>query len=144
MTSSARDETIGGSLRPRGPVQLTLRTRRDAHETVVSVAGELDILTVPKLASTLDDIIRRQQGDVVIDLTRTGFIDSIGLHALLSVQRRLSERSRHLTVICGPGPVLSAMKLARLAHALGVVSTFAEYELHRRSRDPTRAPGAWL
>jgi anti-sigma B factor antagonist len=140
MTSSAHDATIGGSLRPRGPIQLALTTRRDAHETVVSVAGELDILTVPKLASTLDDIIRRQHGDVVIDLTDTGFIDSIGLHALLTVQRRLSERSRHLTVICGPGPVRSAMELTRLAHGLGVVSTFAEYEVRRRSYRATRAP----
>lgn len=144
MTSSAHDSTIGGSLRPRGPIQLALTTRRDAHETVVSVAGELDILTVPRLASTLDDIVRRLQGDLVIDLTRTGFIDSIGLHALLTVQRRLSERSRHLAVICDEGPVRSAMELARVADALGVVSSFAEYELLRRSRDAAKASVDWL
>jgi anti-sigma B factor antagonist len=144
MTSSAHDATIGGSLRPRGPIQLALTTRRDAHETIVSVAGELDVLTVPRLASTLDDIIRRHQGDVVIDLTETGFIDSIGLHALLTVHRRLAERSRHLTVICDAGPVRSAMELARLAEALGVVSTFAEYEVRRRSRDAARESVDWI
>ena len=72
-------------------------TRHDAHETVVSVAGELDILTIPRLATTLDDIVRRRHGDVVIDLTRTEFIDSLGLHALLNVQRRLAERARRLS-----------------------------------------------
>ena len=137
MTSSAHDATIGDSLRPRGPIQLAVATRRDAHETVVSVAGELDILTVPKLATSLDDVIRRHHGDVVIDLTQTGFIDSIGLHALLRVQRRLSERSRHLTVICDAGPVRSAIELTRLAEALGVVSSFAEYEVRRRPRGAT-------
>jgi anti-sigma B factor antagonist len=143
MTSSAHDATIGGSLRPRGPVQLALATRRDVHETVVSVAGELDILTVPKLATALEDIIRRHHGDVVIDLTHTGFIDSIGLHALLIVQRRLSERSRHLSVICEEGPVRSAIELTRLAEALGLVSSFAEYEVRRRSHAATGPPVDW-
>ena len=143
MTSSAHDATIGGSLRPRGPIQLALTTRRDAHETVVSVAGELDVLTVPRLASTLDEVIRRQQGDVVIDLTGTGFIDSIGLHALLTIQRRLAERSRHLTVICQDGPVRSAIEMTRLADALGMVSSFAEYQVRRRSRGGTGAAVDW-
>jgi anti-sigma B factor antagonist len=137
MSRSAHDGTIGGSLRPRGPIHLTLSTRHDAHETVVSAAGELDILTVPRLASTLDDIVRRRHGDVVMDLSRTEFIDSLGLHALLIVQRRLAERSRRLTVICD-GPVRHSIELARLAEPLGVVSTFAEYELHRASRDATQ------
>lgn len=138
MGRPTRNATIGGSLRPRGPVQLALKTRQTAQETVVTVAGELDVLTLPRLARTLDDIIRRRRGDVVMDLTRTEFIDSLGLHALLHVQRRLAERSRRLIVICDRGPVLHAMELARLTEAFGVVSSFAEYELHRASRDATR------
>jgi anti-sigma B factor antagonist len=136
MSRSAHEGTIGGLLRPRGPIQLALTTRYGACETVVAVAGELDILTVPRLARTLDDIIRRRHSDVVIDLTRTEFIDSLGLHALLNVQRRLGERRRRLTVICDAGPVRHSMDLARLTEALGVVSSFAEYELQRASRDP--------
>lgn len=124
-------------MRPRGPIQLSLTTRHDAHESVVTVAGELDILTVPRLKTTLDDIIRRRHGDIVMDLSHTEFIDSIGLHALLNVQRRLAERARRLIVICDGEPVLHAMELARLTAAFGVVSSFAEYELHRARRDAT-------
>ena len=39
-----------------------------------------------------------------------------------------------LTVICD-GPVRHSIELARLTEVLGVVSSFAEYELHRASRD---------
>jgi len=137
MSRSAHNATIGASLRPRGPVQLALRTRQRAHENVVWVAGELDVLTLPRLARTLDDIVRRRQGDVVMDLTKTEFIDSLGLHALLHVQRRLSERSRRFVVICDSGPVLHLMELARLTEAFGIFPSFAEYELHRASRDAT-------
>lgn len=139
MSSSAHDAPIRGSLRPRGPIQLALATRHDAHETVVSVAGELDILTIPRLARTLDDVIRRRHGDVVMDLTKTEFIDSLGLHALLTIQRRLAERSRMLTVICGSGPVLHVIELARFTETLGVVSSYAEYALHRAARNATRS-----
>jgi anti-sigma B factor antagonist len=135
MTSFAHDATIGGSLRPRGPIQLAVATRREGTATLVSVAGELDVLTVPRLASTLDDIVRKQQGDVALDLTRTGFVDSLGLHALLKIQRRLAERSRRLTVVCDAGPVRYAIELARLTEALDVVSSLAEYKQRRAAGD---------
>ncbi len=128
-----RGSTIGGSLRPRGPIQLALTTRNEQHGTVVGVSGELDILTVSRLNSRLDAVIRRRQGTVVIDLSDAGFIDSIGLHALLNVQRRLSRQSRSLVVICPPGAVRNAIEMARLAGPLGVVSSAEEYPLRRAS-----------
>ena len=101
---------------------------------MVAVTGELDILTAPKLASRLDDLIRRDQGDVVIELSDAGFIDSLGLHALLNAQRRLSHQSRSLAVVCGPGPVRHAIELARLDDALALTPSFAEYR-RKRSLD---------
>src|SRR6516165_1389375 len=121
--------TLGGSLRPRGPIQLALTTRYEPNATVIGVGGELDILTVSKLITRLDDAIRRRQGDVVIDLSDAEFIDSMGLHALLNVQRRLMRDARALTVICPPGRVRNAIELTRLAEPLGVVSSFADYKL---------------
>jgi anti-sigma B factor antagonist len=131
MQTSRNDPSLGGSLRPRGPVQLGIKMRWAAGATVVVVHGELDVLTAPKLSTWLDGLIRRGRGDVVIDLSEAEFIDSLGLHTLLKVQRRLSRQSRSLAVICGVGPVRHAIELARLEVALGVVSRLAEYELTR-------------
>jgi len=91
--------------------------------TVIQVAGELDLLTAPKLSAHLDDIIRRPQGDVLVDLGEVEFIDSAGLHVLLNAQRRLASRARSLAVICPPGPVRREIELARLVETLGVRST---------------------
>jgi anti-sigma B factor antagonist len=134
MRTSADDPTLAGSLRPRGPIQLGMTTKRAGSAIVVAVRGELDILTAPKLTTRIDSIIRRQTADVVIDLSDAEFIDSLGLHALLNIQRRLNRRSRSLAVICGEGPVLYAIELARLTEALGVVSSLAEYELRHSVR----------
>jgi anti-anti-sigma factor len=129
MTRPPDDPTLGGSLRPRGPIQLALTTRNEPDRTVVGVSGELDILTVSRLNARLDEVIRRRQGPVVIDLSDAEFIDSMGLHALLNIQRRLVRHGRSLTVICPPGAVRNAIELARLAAALGVVSSAEEYAL---------------
>lgn len=127
MRRSSDDPTLGGSLRPRGPIQFALTTRFEGRATVIGVAGELDILTVSKLIARLDDAIRRRHGDLVIDLSEAEFIDSMGLHALLNVQRRLIRQARRLSVICPPGAVRNAIELARLDQALGVVSSAEDY-----------------
>lgn len=133
MTTPANDATLGRSLRPRGPIQLALSTRQAAEATVVTVTGELDVLTARKLTPQLDDIVRRQTGDAVIDLSQAEFIDSFGLTVLLSTQRRLERQGRTLTVICGEGPVLRAIEFARLIEPLAVVPSLAEYNLRHVS-----------
>jgi anti-sigma B factor antagonist len=132
MRTAVDDSTLGGSLRPRGPVQFGVSTRQDGGATVVAVTGELDVLTAPKLTTRLDPVIRRLLGDVVIDLSDAGFIDSLGLHTLLNIQRRLARQSRSLAVVCGEGPVRHAIELARLVDALGLVVSLEEFKLRRQ------------
>jgi|SRR5947209_15580888 len=113
---------LSTSLRPRGPVRLGLSADHDADgTTVVHMTGELDVLTAPKLAARLDEALRRDAGDVHVDLRDVEFIDSAGLHVLLNAQRRLTRRSRRLSVLCGPGPVRRVIELARLVETLGVI-----------------------
>lgn len=133
MTLPPEHATLGRSLRPRGPIQLALSTRHAAEATVVTVTGELDVLTARKLMPQLDDIVRRHQGDAVIDLSQAEFIDSFGLTVLLNTQRRLARQGRNLTVICGEGPVRRAIEFARLIEPLGVVPSLAEYHQRRAS-----------
>ena len=100
---------------------------------MLTVTGELDVLTARKLTPHLDDIVRKHDGDAVIDLTRAEFIDSFGLTVLLNTQRRLERQARSLCVICGEGPVRRAIEFARLLEPLGVVPSLAEYKQRRAS-----------
>jgi anti-anti-sigma factor len=104
-------------------VQFQLSEREQPGATVVHVDGELDILTAPKLGAQLDGIVRKGSGDVVLDLRDAVFIDSAGLHILLTAHRRLTRASRRLAVICVEGPVRRVIELARLVDTLGVVSS---------------------
>ncbi len=133
MKHRADHATLGRSLRPRGPIHLDLSTRQASEATVITVTGELDVLTARRLTPELDDIVRRMDGDVVIDLSQAEFIDSFGLTVLMNTHRRLARQGRALTVICGEGPVRRAIEFARLLEPLGVVPSLAEYKQRRNS-----------
>jgi anti-sigma B factor antagonist len=115
------DHSLADELRPRGPVQLTLADERDAEQLRLVLGGELDILTAVQFSARIDEIVRREPGDLEVDLRALKFIDSAGLHILLNAQRRLIRRGRRLTVRLRPGPVARAIELGRLSETLGVV-----------------------
>jgi anti-sigma B factor antagonist len=122
MPDDVQDEgPLRRELRPSGPVSLSLSESQRGKTTIVTVRGELDVLTAPKAAGLLDELVRGRLGDVVVDLRETGFLDSSGLSLLLNAQRRLNRRSRQLTVVCTPGPVRRVLELTRLIETLGVV-----------------------
>lgn len=121
-------QSLSRALRPRGPVRLALSKRVVTGATILEVGGELDVLTTAKLGAELDDIVRKQTGKVIVDLSGTGFVDSAGLQLLLSAQRRLSRQERVLAVVCGPGQVRRMIERARLLDALGVVTSLGELD----------------
>jgi len=131
MDSDRTDGPLRGSLRPRGPVQFEIAQHRRDGYIGVSVSGELDVLTAPRLANTLLPLIRQDPGNVVIDLSQARFIDSVGLHALLNAQRRLTRRGHRLAVIAGPGQVRDMIELARLSDTLGLVFSWDELRQRR-------------
>jgi anti-sigma B factor antagonist len=61
---------------------------------LVSVAGELDLYTVPAFASALDDAIATDAAAVVVDLTATTFMDSTALGTLVHRTKVLGRRGR--------------------------------------------------
>lgn len=113
---------LGDTLRPRGPVALTIEEQREGDDVVLCLRGELDILTAPRFGSCVQDVVRRESGDLIVDFCDLCFIDSSGLHILLNTARRMVRSGRRLRVRCVPGPVMRVIELARLGETLGVVA----------------------
>jgi anti-sigma B factor antagonist len=102
--------------------ELAIQEERGLDWTVLSLAGELDAATAPRLAASFDDIVMTGRGVLTVDARELEFIDSTGLHVLLNAQRRLTRQSRQLRVICAPGAVRRAIELSRLTETLGLVA----------------------
>jgi anti-sigma B factor antagonist len=78
--------------------------REDEGDVVVDVAGEIDALNVPKLWDALEPLIENGDGNLVIDLSRVGFIDSTGIGVVIRAMNALKDRGRELS-LRGPSPM---------------------------------------
>ena len=69
----------------------------EVTDTVVVVRGEADVATLPLLVDAFDRIIADQEGDVIVDLAPTEFIDTAALRAVLRAREVLGRSGRQLT-----------------------------------------------
>jgi anti-sigma B factor antagonist len=73
---------------------------------VLTVHGDIDIGTAPRLCWRIDEARKRWIRALVLDLTETDFCDSTGLRALAGAERELAaQRARLAVVVPASGPV---------------------------------------
>jgi anti-sigma B factor antagonist len=80
-----------------GP-DLVLATETFGDRAVLTVRGELDAYSAPGLEDQVSRLIAQGVNEIELDLSGTGFLDSSGLRAILTAQRRLSESGGKLSL----------------------------------------------
>ena len=100
------------------PDVLTVQEEPFDGGQLIEAHGEIDQLTTTLLADALRRATLDCEGNVVVDLTATTFIDSAGISTLLNGLRRLTRLRRKLVVVCPPGSPRRTFEL------LGLVGTF--------------------
>ncbi|HTD57948.1 MAG TPA: STAS domain-containing protein, partial [Solirubrobacteraceae bacterium] len=71
----------------------------DKRTSVISVEGELDLSTAPRLKWMLVDALEGGHSLLVVDLTSATFMDSTALGVLIAVKRRLEGDAR-MAIVC--------------------------------------------
>ena len=79
---------------------MNIEIKKNASETIVVVAGRLDVITAPVLEQTLNEAVV-EATNLVFDLKELEYISSAGLRVLLSTQKKLLKSgSMKLTNVC--------------------------------------------
>jgi anti-sigma B factor antagonist len=107
----------------------TIRTDRVADAVVVTVDGEIDILTGPPFRRALADALDEHDGrPVVTDLTRVNLLSSTGLAVLVDAHWHAEERGRGFVLVADPGvhAVRLALQMADIATLFTVVGDLQE------------------
>ena len=73
---------------------------------VVTAPEEIDITNAPELRSALLEAAAHGHGTLVVDMTRTQFCDSSGLHTLLAAHKRAQAEGGELLLVISAAPVL--------------------------------------
>jgi anti-sigma B factor antagonist len=97
----------------------------DSHTSVIAVEGELDLSTAPRLKWMLVDSLAAGSTQLVLDLSRTRFMDSTALGVLVAARRKLQVEDR-LAIVCAEPDVLKIFEYAGMDGAFAIFSTLDE------------------
>jgi anti-sigma B factor antagonist len=105
----------------------------DERTSVVSVEGELDLSTAPRLKWMLLDSLESEGAQVVADLSLVDFMDSTALGVLVGVQRKLAADQR-LAIVCTSERVLQIFEFSGIESAFAIFPTLEDALAHVRSQ----------
>ena len=87
-------------------MELNVSSRSHDDHTIVTISGEIDLYTAPRLHGELAALIADgKPARVVVDMSGVEFCDSTGMNVLLSCLRRARERGGDLE-IAAPKPAV--------------------------------------
>lgn len=77
----------------------TVEVRRHDGVAVVAPVGDVDLLSADDLRVAILAAMSNDSPGVIVDLSRTRYLDSAGIRVLFSIARRLEERRRRLVLV---------------------------------------------
>jgi anti-sigma B factor antagonist len=115
-----------GAGSPPAKVAFAISQREvDAHTSVLSVEGELDLASAPSLKWALADVLGSGCDQLVVDLSLVNFIDSTALGVLVGVHRNLAPGAR-LAIACSHPDVLNIFELTGLDATFEMFGTYED------------------
>jgi len=117
VDSSRESSCTAGPTTERSPKPGELRITRmdlDDGRCVVTVAGEMDKQTAPRLVKSLEQVGSSDAPAIIVDLTGCSFIDSSGLGALVGARKLFRASGRQLVLVASGRQILGAFELTGL------------------------------
>jgi anti-anti-sigma factor len=110
--------------------------RRDGGVAVVSLQGEIDIVTEPEVTAVFSEVLESWPLAVVVDLSRVSFMDCAGFHALGVLQTKGRWIGVDAFLAAVPVPV------TRLLDPLGLTGVFSTAATVEQAAEAARE-SAW-
>lgn len=97
MTLSVPPPPSAGTAPSVGSIPVTTFVHEECGRTAIALRGEADSACRPALSKVLSEVIASGDGDVVVDLAETTFIDTAIVGTLATGQQLLDRRGRIMT-----------------------------------------------
>src|SRR4051812_6578727 len=108
-------------------MDLIVRHLESGGVPVVSIAGEVDLATAPRLRDALLQAAVEHPGErVAIDLDGVSMLDSAGLGVLVGALRRVTATGGDLVIVCSAPRLLELLAQCRLDRVFEIRSRLAD------------------
>ena len=96
--------------------------RKDGIE-VVTVEGEIDIYTAPRLRELLIELAAKGNYQLIVNLDKAGFLDSTALGVLVGGLKRVRPHDGSLDLVCAQERILKIFRITGLTKVFGIYPT---------------------
>jgi anti-sigma B factor antagonist len=117
---------------------MTVDTHVEGRYDVVTVSGELDLATAPRLSEVVRGVLLPGRRHLVVDLDRVGFIDSTGLSVLIAARRRVVSEGGSMGLVCNAARCMRVLELTGLSRLFAFHTSVAA-AIAVGSGEPVRA-----
>ena len=114
-------------------MDLSLSTKTEGDQTVVTVGGEIDVYTAPKLREQLIDLVSSGNYDLIVDMENVDFLDSTGLGVLVGGLKRVRAHEGSLRLVCTQERILKIFRITGLTKVFGIHDSVDEAIAARKS-----------
>jgi anti-sigma B factor antagonist len=105
-------------------MQIEIKSRRlSPNLAVVELIGECDVYTAPKFREAVDRLIDDGVNYLAINLTKTEYLDSTALGALVRTLKRVRERGGDLALVNVPDRVRRPLEITHLIDIFTLTDT---------------------
>lgn len=94
--------------------------------TVLSLKGEIDVYTAPRLREKLVELVSDGHRQIVADLEGVDFLDSTGLGVLVGGLKRLRSFEGDLTLVCTQARILKVFEITGLTTVFKISNSVDE------------------
>jgi len=101
-------------------MDLDITTHEHGPVSIVTVAGEIDHVTVPRLRVTLLSLAEHGRHRLVIDLTAVDFMDSSGLGVLAGALKRSRAGDGSFRLVCTQERLLAMFRVTGLDRVMAI------------------------
>lgn len=96
-------------------MDLTISTRKVGDTAVISVGGEIDVYTAPKLRDEISAVVSAGSYAILVDMEQVEFLDSTGLGVLVGGLKKVRAHDGSLELICNQERLLKIFRITGLS-----------------------------
>ena len=96
-------------------MDLSLETRQAGDRTIVTVGGEIDVYTAPKLRDKITELVNSGHHQLLIDMEKVEFLDSTGLGVLVGGLKKVRAHDGSMELVCSQDRLLKIFRITGLA-----------------------------
>ncbi len=96
-------------------MDLSLECREADGRALVTVGGEIDVYTAPRLRDQITELVGAGVYQIVVDLQAVEFLDSTGLGVLVGGLKKVRANDGSLELVCSQERLLKIFRITGLA-----------------------------